>query len=150
MPETPRITVDSPSVQSYLSILQAIINRMAGNSASCKTWCITIVSAIVVVLADKGRPEFVRIAWVPVLLFLLLDAYYLSLEKHFRDSYNRFIGRLHGGEVSIDDIFLVSGPAKARHTLLGTLRSSLSVSVWPFYGLLAGMLIVVRVWVLRS
>ena len=52
-------TFESPSVHSYLSILQAVIARMASNSSNCKTWCITIVSAILVVVADKGQSSFV-------------------------------------------------------------------------------------------
>ena len=28
--------LESPSVQSHISMLQGIINRMAGNSANCK------------------------------------------------------------------------------------------------------------------
>ncbi len=34
---------DSPAVQTHLSLIQAVIARMAGNSRSCKTWCITLV-----------------------------------------------------------------------------------------------------------
>jgi len=42
-------------VQSHLTILQAVIQRMASNSASSKTWCVTLVSAILVIVADKGK-----------------------------------------------------------------------------------------------
>lgn len=63
----------SPSVQAHLQIIQAVINRMAGNSSSCKTWCITLVSAILVVIADKGKPDFAFISLLPALLFCALD-----------------------------------------------------------------------------
>ena len=49
----------SPSVQAHLGIIQGVIQRMATNSAACKTWCITIVSAILVVVADKQNPNLV-------------------------------------------------------------------------------------------
>ena len=39
--------------QTYLTLLQGIINRFAANSSNCKTWCVTLVSAIVVFSADK-------------------------------------------------------------------------------------------------
>lgn len=78
------LSEDSPSVQAHLSILQAIVLRMATNSSACKAWCISIVSAILVLVADKGKPQHALIALLPTLLFLALDAYYLSLEKHGR------------------------------------------------------------------
>ncbi len=40
-----KVNFESGAVQSYLGILQGVINRMASNSAGCKTWCITLVSA---------------------------------------------------------------------------------------------------------
>ncbi len=55
------ITYESPSVQSYLNILQSIISRMAANSSGCKTWCITLVSAIIPIIADKGKPAYLKI-----------------------------------------------------------------------------------------
>ena len=79
------VGLDSPAVQSYLTILQGVIGRMASNSAGAKTWCIALVSAIIVAVADKGEPRYVWIALVPVGLFFVLDAYYLGLERQFRD-----------------------------------------------------------------
>jgi len=142
------VNLDSPAVQSYLTILHGIIGRMASNSAGAKTWCIALVSAIIVVIADKGEPGYVWIALLPVGLFFLLDAYYLGLERQFRERYNDFIGKLHGGTAEIGDVFIVtpggglSGSVKAAFVACG------SVSIWPFYVLLALMLLAVRVWVL--
>lgn len=52
-----QVQPESSAVQSYLGILQNIISRMANNSSNCKTWCITIVSAILVVIVDKKQPS---------------------------------------------------------------------------------------------
>lgn len=82
---------DSQAVQAHLGIMQDVIQRMASNSASCKTWCITLVSAILVVVADKGKPEYAWLALIPTVLFFALDAYYLALEKMFRLSYNNLL-----------------------------------------------------------
>ena len=70
---------DSPGVQAHLGISQSVIQRMASNSASCKAWCITLVSAILVIVADKGNPQYALIAIIPTALFLILDSYYLAL-----------------------------------------------------------------------
>ena len=76
---------NSEAVQSHLSILQSVIQRMASNSSSSKAWCITLVSAVLVIVADKGKPDYAYISFIPILLFLFLDAYYLALEKGFRN-----------------------------------------------------------------
>lgn len=143
-----KVSFDSASVQSYLTILQSVISRMASNSSSCKTWCITLVSAIIVIIADKGNPEYVWISIVPIALFLLLDSYYLALERQFRDVYNDFITKLHSNAATVEDVFLVT-PTTGLPTMSAHIfKACGSISVWPFYSLLALMLLVVRVWVL--
>lgn len=143
-----KVNYDSPSVQSYLTIIQAVINRMATNSASCKTWCVTLVSAIVVIIADKAKPDYVWISVVPIALFLLLDSYYLALERQFRAIYNDFIQKLHFGNATVDDVFFIAPKTGVAATSWNMLCAGGSISVWPFYGLLALMLLVVRVWIL--
>jgi len=142
------VNLDSPAVQSYLTILQGVIGRMASNSAGVKTWCIALVSAIIVVIADKGEPRYVWIALVPIGLFFLLDAYYLGLERQFRERYNDFIGKLHEGTAEVDDVFIVTPGGGLTGSMKAALVACGSVSIWPFYFLLALMLLAVRVWVL--
>ena len=97
---------NSSAVQAHLTITQSIIQRMASNSASCKAWCITLVSAILVIVADKESPNLSLIAFIPVVLFLVLDTYYLALERCFRNAYNAFIDRLKSGSVNAEDVYL--------------------------------------------
>ncbi|NGZ17131.1 hypothetical protein G6Z94_07170 [Vibrio aestuarianus] len=130
MSENSRIDGSSPSVQTHLGILQAVIQRMAVNSASSKAWCITIVSAILVIIADKGKPEFAWIAVIPIILFMCLDAYYLALEKGFRASYNTFVRKLHGGTLEAEDLYSVLPEGnQSKHQW----ESFKSFSVWGFY-----------------
>ena len=143
-----KVNFDAPSVQSYLMILQSVISRMAMNSSNCKTWCLTLVSAVVVIIADKGKPDYVWISIVPIALFLFLDAYYLSLERDFRTVYNDFIRKLHFGNATVDDVFYVSPRSRISATTMQILKAGGSISIWPFYVLLAVMLLVVRLWVL--
>lgn len=143
-----QISLDSPAVQSYLTILQGVIGRMASNSAGAKTWCIALVSVIIVVVAEKTEPGYVWIALVPVALFFLLDAYYLGLERQFRDRYNGFIKKLHEDMAEVEDVFIVTPGGGLSGTVKAAFRACGSVSVWPFYLLLALMLLAVRVCVL--
>ena len=40
--ESPLWPADSPAVTAHINLLQGIINRLANNSASCKTWCLPL------------------------------------------------------------------------------------------------------------
>ena len=126
----PKFTEDSESVRAHLSITQAIIQRMAANSSASKAWCITIVSALLVIIADKGKPQFAWLAFIPVGLFLVLDIYYLALEKGFRESYNLFIAKLHEGSILTEDLYALK-PSGRMHCLVG--EAIISFSIWPFY-----------------
>lgn len=93
------LTDDSTSVQSHLTILQNVIQRMASNSTACKTWCITLVSAVLVIVADKGKPDYAFISFLPIIVFAFLDAYYLTLERSFRVRYDDFVNKLHDKKI---------------------------------------------------
>jgi hypothetical protein len=134
---------DSAAVQAHLSIAQSVIQRMASNSASCKAWCITLVAAILVIVADKGKPNYALIAVIPTLLFLVLDAYYLALERCFRASYNEFIDKVHSGRVVAADLYAVTPKGRVPTAVV---RSLGSFSIWPFYVTL-GFMIWLSMWI---
>jgi hypothetical protein len=125
------------AVQAHLTILQSVIQRMAANSASAKASCITLVSAILVIVADKGKPQYAWLALFPAVLFLVLDSYYLRLERDFRVSYNQFVKKLHEKTLVQEDMFVVApAPAAWWKRLLALLDAMRSFSVWPFYATL--------------
>jgi len=120
---------------------------MASNSSSCKAWCITLASAILVIVADKGKPQFALIALIPTLLFCALDAYYLSLEKRFRQSYGSFIEKVHSGKLVASDLYCVSPSGGKFKAFFAALRS---FSVWAFYVTLFVMIFLVKSIVIMS
>ncbi len=136
---------NSEAVEAHLTIIQSVIQRMAGNSSSAKTWCITLVSAVLVVVADKGKPQFAWLAVIPTVLFLVLDAYYLGLEKGFRKSYNTFIDKLHERALTPADLYVVE-PEGDQVPL--TLAAFVSFSVWPFYLTLLVMIYLAKQFVI--
>jgi hypothetical protein len=138
------INENSPAVQAHLTIEQNVIQRMAGNSTSCKAWCITLVSAILVVVADKGNSNLALLTILPTVLFFVLDAYYLALEKMFRRSYKDFLRKLHDKKVTSEDLFEIT-PTGALY--LTMYRCMFSFSVLPFYGTLLLTTFIVR-WVI--
>lgn len=134
---------ESAAVQAHLGIAQSVIQRMASNSASCKAWCITLVAAILVIVADKGKPNYALIAAIPTLLFLVLDAYYLALERCFRAAYNEFIDKVHSGRAVTSDLYAV----RPLGSLVTAFTQSLtSFSIWPFY-LTLGVMIWLSMWI---
>ena len=70
MAEQQPLNTESPAVQAHLTILQGVIQRMADNSRACKTWCITLVSAILILVARQGVGDLLLLAGIPLLLFL--------------------------------------------------------------------------------
>jgi hypothetical protein len=132
-PAGSNLAEDSPSVVAHLEILQSIIQRMAANSSSCKAWCITVVSAILVLVADKGKSEFALIALIPTVLFLSLDVYYLALEKGFRAAYSDFVKKLHEERANPEDIYAINPKGSQSRYQLEALGS---FPVWGFYALL--------------
>lgn len=77
---------DSSAVMKHIDLYQGIINRMAGNSSACKQWAIGLVSAILILVAEKGKVELTMLAIIPAILFgLILDSF---LFHCCRNSYN--------------------------------------------------------------
>jgi hypothetical protein len=69
----------------YLEMLQAVITRMAGNQFALRAWSVALGTAIVGYAASKdGNRRAALLAAFPAVVFWLLDAYYLALEREFR------------------------------------------------------------------
>jgi len=138
------INENDTAVQSHLTILQSVIQRMSFNSNSSKTWCVTIVSAILVAIADKNKPQLAWLCIIPILLFCSLDTYYLGLERGFRESYNHFIKKLHTEKLNHDDLFAVLPRGKMICHYIG---SFFSFSIWAFYLVLLSMVVFAYFWI---
>lgn len=132
---------ESPTIQTHLGILQNVIQRMASNSSASKAWCVTLVSAVLVIVADKGKPDYAFIAMLPTLVFAALDAYYLALEKAFRNSYNDFISKLHNKTLTETDLYSVAPKGNMSSLQWESVRS---FSVWGFYASLAVLIIITK------
>ena len=124
--------LNSPCVQKSVEILQGIITRMAGNSAQCKTWCISLSSAILVVSVTTKRPVVAFVAFLPTVILMLMDAYYLSLERDFRKAHTYFLDRDDIREVY--RIHVDSGFCLRWHR---TIAAVASPAVVPFYVMIA-------------
>jgi hypothetical protein len=68
-----------------LKMIQDIIKRMASNSFLIKGWTISLVVATLLLKGDRFQAF---IAFIPLLVFWCLDAYFLWLERLYRRLYN--------------------------------------------------------------
>ena len=135
--QTEKYSAESDAVRAHLSIMQAVIQRIAGNSSSCKMWCVLMVVVMLLVSARKDMP----LAFIPAVLFLFLDTYYLALERAFRGSYNAFVRKLHEGEVALSDLYVVRPRGRIGRQFA---RSLGSFAIWPFYSVL--VILIGLVW----
>ena len=78
-------------------------------------------------------------------MFLLLDTYYLALERNFRKSYQTFVEKLHEGKPIANELYVVSPTGSIARQFLSSL---LSFSIWLFYLTLA--LMIAAAWYVMS
>lgn len=72
---------------AYLAMIQLIITRMGANSFILKGWNVTLVSALFALSVKDSNTRFVMVAFLPSVVFWVLDAYYLRQERLFRKLY---------------------------------------------------------------
>lgn len=137
------------SDRQYISLLQENINRMAGNSASCKTWLLTLIAAILALQISSS--ELRNVLWVAlglIILFYMLDSYYLSLERKFIVLEKQFITVVKNKE---ENNFLTDGvysfDIKSVTDEYATFWKALkSYSTLPFYLVLFLIVLIICLW----
>ena len=72
----------------YLDLLQAAIVRMATNSFVAKGWSISLTTAFIIFALRESNLKLAWVGGIPVICFWFLDAYYLSLERKFRQLFS--------------------------------------------------------------
>ncbi|PIP62208.1 hypothetical protein COW99_00070 [Candidatus Roizmanbacteria bacterium CG22_combo_CG10-13_8_21_14_all_38_20] len=75
--------------RKHLEFIQTIIGRMAGNLFFLKGWTITMIGALLALFSKNNSPDCVfYFLIIIVLIFWILDGYFLSQERSYRDLYN--------------------------------------------------------------
>ena len=113
------------SKHKHLEFIQAAVNRMASNLFLLKGWTITLIAALFALAARDSDRTYFLIAYLPALMFWVLDGYFLSQERRFRALYDK-VCELDESEIdfsmdtrSVDDGFRLSWPgAMLSKTLL--------------------------------
>ncbi len=88
----------SDTTITYLQMIQATIDRMSTSSAIFKGFAASIVAGVSAISFGNINKWILLLSFIPVGCFLILDIYYLRLEKRFRFLYNR----VRTGEKEVD------------------------------------------------
>jgi len=127
----------------HLEFIQAIVTRMAANSFLLKGWSVTLVAALFALAAKDSNPKFIPIAYYPVLIFWILDGYFLSQERMFRALYDKVrTTPCSDTDFSMD----TRGFNNGRNTWS---RTTLSKTLLLFYGTMFAAMIIVTVFLRR-
>ena len=119
------------ALHHQMSLYQELIKRMTENSRNVKTWCISILSALLVFSSKTlVLPWFVLV--FPILPLMYLDMYYLALVTFYRQQYNLLKQKYQDGKIDVFNVYDMESPVD-KLEIIYQIRSK---SVWPFYGLL--------------
>jgi len=122
--------------QKHLEFIQTAINRMAGNCFLLKGWAITLVAALFVFSAKDANHNYFLIAYFPVIIFWILNGYFLSQERLFRALYDR-VRKLD--ESKIDFSMDTSGFETSKNNWLCSIFSQ---TLLIFYITLVGVMLI--------
>ncbi len=73
----------------HLDYIQGVINRMASNSFALKGWAVTLIAGIFVLAGKDTDKMYFLVAYIPIIVFWGLDAFYLLQERLYRSLYNK-------------------------------------------------------------
>ena len=137
--------VEKEELKEYLfkeiDLVQDIIRRMAYNSFIIKGWAITLV---VVALLLRGSKFQVFIAFVPLLVFWFLDAYFLWQERMYRKLYEWLIkNRLQNDEYLLD-----MNAYRFQEQVPSRLKTMFSLTLSWFYGAIGILVLIYALFLL--
>ena len=132
----------------HLEMIENVIERMAKNCFQLKGWAITLVTLVGALGAKESDKRFMLLAFVPIIGFWILDAFYLQQERRYRALY-RSVCDTEPDKIDFNlntrNVNFTDDEAK-RICFFDCLKST---SVSLFYGILA-ITLVLLVAVLKS
>ena len=121
----------------HLEFIQNVITRMNGNSFLIKGWTITLASALFALAAKDANLNFILISYFGIIIFWILDGFYLSQERQYRELYGEVANK---AENLIDFNMDASAFNKGNQTWINGI---LSKTIGLFYGILIILTLIV-------
>lgn len=119
-----------------IKLIQDIIKRMASNSFMIKGWTLTLVVATLLLKGDNDYRAL--IAFIPLLVFWFLDAYFLRQERLYRKLYSWVIKN----RLNTDDHAFDMNAYRFNNEVQSIGRIMMSVTLAWFYGTIAAITII--------
>lgn len=113
----------------HLEFIQNVITRMNSNSFLIKGWAITLVSALFALAAKDADINYVLISYIVIPVFWVLDGFYISRERQYRDLYSHAANKSENDVVDFN--MNTSVYNKGDRTWIAGIFSK---TLWPFYG----------------
>jgi len=130
---------DKEELKGYMlkeiDLIQDIIKRMASNSFMLKGWTIALV---VVTLLLKGTKDQIWIAFIPLLVFWFLDAYFLWQERMYRKLYEWVINN----RLKTDEYLFDMNAYRFKDKVQSIPQIMFSITLGWFYGSIVILIII--------
>lgn len=117
----------------HMDYVQAVINRLAGNSFLMKGWALTVSSGLLGFAVSGNKPLLALVAALPALAFWIQDTYFLRQERAFREMFD---------DIAAQDLVgfkIKPGPYAEKQSW----KIFWSVSLFWFYGSIVGVSLLV-------
>ena len=129
------------SRQRHLEFIKGVINKHAKNSMLIKGWSLGLVAGLFVLAVINFDITFLRLAYIPAAICWGLDAYFLTIEKDYRELYDVIRKKV---DVDIDYALNFEGLKNKTRPLWSAI---ISKSLIIYYGFLIGSITVVMLWI---
>lgn len=114
----------------HLEFIQSVINRMATNSFLFKGWAITVAAILSTYASTQSKDRIVILSVFVTVAFWLIDSFYLSLERCYRDYYEEVAAAKPNNTNLSMKLSAGSNPSK-------WVNAALSRTLIIFYGVVA-------------
>ena len=129
---------------AHLGFIQGVINRMGSNSFLLKGWSVTLVAAVFALSSKDADQRFILLAYFPVIVFWVLDAYFLHQERLFRKLYEKVASDLISSEKFVLNTSIV------RDEVASVSKVFFSKTLLLFHGLIVGIVIVAMFYLAKK
>ncbi|MFD0991677.1 hypothetical protein [Tenacibaculum geojense] len=119
----------------HLEFIQQVITRMNVNSFLLRGWAVTLVSALFAFATKDTNIQYIIITYISTPLFWILDGYYLSQERKFRDLYE-VVRKKENSEID----FSMKTSSSNKNNWISSILSKTEII---FYGTLIGITLIV-------
>lgn len=134
---------------AHLTFIQGIITRMGSNSFLLKGWTVTLVAALFALAAKDSNKNFVLIAYFPIIVFWVLDGYFLYQERLFRELYRQVANdSIISDQFEINPARLMADATKWQPAILWG-KAAISRTLSVFYLAMIGITLFVMCSLLR-